>query len=79
MGVPWDFENDEIYFSFEKIVAKAQEISLTKRGLLSLLSSMFDPVGLISPVIVCMKMLFQDENHKNLGWNDKLEGKAEKK
>ena len=43
---------------------KAQEISLTKRGLLSLLASMFDPMGLISPVIVCIKMLFQDEKHK---------------
>ena len=79
LGVPWDCENDEICFSFEKIVAKAQEISPTKRGLLSLLASMFDPVGLISPVIVCMKMLFQDVCRENLGWDDELEGKAKKK
>lgn len=79
LGLPWDCENDEICFSFEKIVAKAQEISPTKRGLLSLLASMFDPVGLISPVIVCMKMLFQELCRENLGWDDKLGGKAEKK
>ena len=40
---------------------------------------MFDPVGLISPVIVCMKMLFQDMCCENLGWDNELEGKAKKK
>ena len=79
LGLPWDCENDLICFSFEKIVEKAQEIRPTKRSLLSLLASMFDPLGIISPVIVCIKMLFQELCRDNLGWDDKLESKREKK
>ena len=30
MGLLWDFKNDVIHFNFEKIVAKAQEVPLTK-------------------------------------------------
>ena len=71
--------SDLICFRFEKIVAKAQEIRPTKRSLLSLLASMFDPLGIISPVIVCIKMLFQELCRDNVGWDDKLEKKSEKK
>ena len=79
LGLPWDCESDLICFSFEKIVAKAQEIQPTKRSLLSILASMFDPLGIISPVTVCIKMLFQEQCRDNLGWDDKLESKSEKK
>lgn len=40
---------------------------------------MFDPLGIISPVIVCIKMLFQELCRDNVGWDDKLEKKSEKK
>ena len=79
LGLPWDFENDVIHFNFEKIVAKAQEIPPTKRNLLSVLASMFDPLGIISPVIVCMKMLFQELCRDSVGWDDELSGEAKKK
>ena len=79
LGLPWDFENDVIHFNFERIVAKAQEIPPTKRNLLSVLASMFDPVGIISPVIVCMKMLFQELCRDSVGWDDELSGEAKKK
>ena len=68
LGLPWDFENDVIQFNFEKIVAKAQEIPPTERNLLSVLASIFDPLGIISPVIVCMKMLFQELCRDSVGW-----------
>ena len=42
----------------------------TKRNLLSLLSSLFDPLGLISGVIVSMKILFQDVCKNKLGWDE---------
>ena len=40
---------------------------------------MFDPLGIISPVIVCIKMLFQGLCRDNVGCDDKLERKSNKK
>ena len=40
---------------------------------------MFDPLGIISPVTVCMKMLFQELCRDSIGWDDELNGEAKKK
>ena len=79
LGLPWDFENNVIHFNFERIMAKAQEVPPTKRNLPSVLASMFDPLGIITPVIVCMKMLFQELCRDSVGWDDELNGEAKKK
>ena len=79
LGLPWDYEKDTIHFSFENVVQRALEIRPTKGILLSLLAGMFDPLGIISPRIVCMKMLFQDLCRDNVGWDDELKGNTEKK
>jgi len=62
-----------------KIVAKAQEVPQTKRNLLSVLASKFDPLGIISPITVFVKMLFQELCHDIIGYHDELKGKAKKK
>ena len=50
-----------------KIVAKAQEVPQTKQNLLSVLASKFDPLGKISPITVCVKMLFQELCRDSIG------------
>ena len=45
---------------FNENVVKAVLIPETKRGILSMLSSIFDPMGLISPIIVKAKLLIQE-------------------
>ena len=79
LGLPWDLERDSIPFSFEKIVERAREMQATKRNLLSLLAGLFDPLGLISPMIVPMKMLFQTLCCKKRDWDEELEGESKKK
>jgi len=44
----------------------------TKRGILSTLASVFDPHGLISPVVVSAKILFQELCQGKLDWGDPL-------
>lgn len=78
LGLRWDCDNDEICFSFEKIIVKTQQISPTKRGLLSLLASMFDPMGFISPIFVFMKMLFKSCAEKILDWTTNSEAKLKR-
>ena len=76
LGLSWDCEKDCIEFSFKKLVDRAQEMKLTKHNLLSLLAELFDPLGIISPMIVCMKILFQNLCCGNRGWDGELEGNS---
>jgi hypothetical protein len=70
LGLAWNLERDLIYFNFEHMARKNENAEPTKRSLLSLLSSLFDPLGLISGVIVSMKILFQDVCKDTLGWDE---------
>ena len=45
---------------FNENVVKAVLIPETKRGILSMVSSIFDPMGLILPIIVKAKLLIQE-------------------
>ena len=51
----------------------------TKRDLLSLLAVLFDPLGLISPMLVRMKMLFQTLCCEKWDWDKELEVESRKK
>ena len=51
------------------IVEKGEEHP-TKRGILSTLTSHFDPLGLVSPIGVAGKVLFQDLCKDKLGWDN---------
>eukprot|EP00794_Sanderia_malayensis_P017243 gene17243-biopygen14837 len=71
LGLAWDNEKDEIEFDLAKI-GKMNETKPTKRGILSILASVFDPLGLISPIAVSAKILFQELCVETLGWDDPL-------
>ena len=74
LGLSWDNESDNFIFQFSKLADAAEKVDLTKRNLLSLLASQFDPIGWIGPIIIRMKMLFQDICRENIQWDVKLEG-----
>ena len=54
------------------IVSKAEGLVVTKGNVLRVLSSIFDPFGLISPIIVTAKILLQDVCETKSGWDDEL-------
>ena len=45
---------------------------MTQRWVLSTVSSLFDPLGFVSPVILKAKILFQSLTRQKFGWCDKL-------
>ena len=69
LGLAWSLESDTIHFNFENIARKKENSEPTK-SFLSLLSSLFDPLGLISGIIVSMKILFQDVCKDKLGCDE---------
>ena len=68
LGVQWLTETDTF-----GIKVKQREKPPTRRGLLSTMSSVYDPFGFVAPHVMQAKMLFQDECKMKKGWDDELE------
>ena len=67
LGLPWDKENDTIAESFP--LEKAEP---TKRGILSKVARIYDPLGLASPISLRGKLLYRDVCDAKRNWDDKL-------
>ncbi|XP_038131095.1 uncharacterized protein LOC119776626 [Cyprinodon tularosa] len=65
LGLLWDTKNDIITF-----IVKVKEKPSTKRGLLSTISSIYDPLGFVGPFILRGKALFQTLCRLKLGWDE---------
>ena len=61
LGVGWDTTSDELIFRFGKH---------TKRNLLSISTSIFDPLGFIAPVAAKIKTIFQLLCKDKLDWDE---------
>ena len=55
MGVCWSAETDEFC---SRVMVK--QLPATRRNLLSIISSVFDPLGLMSPFIMKAKVILQE-------------------
>ena len=67
LGVIWDAERD--VFKFEVDVSPK---AMTRRGLLSVTSSIFDPLGFAAPFILFAKSLLQDVCRRGSEWDEAL-------
>ena len=70
LGVGWDTETDKFVF---KVSPKVKLSSvLTRRGLLSTLASLYDPLGFVAPVCMKAKCILQELSRRNLDWDEAL-------
>ena len=73
LGLTWDPEADTIRFSAKPVIDVATKLPKTKRSVLKILARIFDPLGLVSPVIVTAKILFSDVCDNSIDWDTPLE------
>ena len=52
LGTNWNYFNDEFLFKFQTHVESARGLIPTKRNVHRVIAGFFDPMGLISPIIV---------------------------
>ena len=66
LGIKWNVTDDTFYY-----ISKCPDShgEVTRRIMLSQVSSMYDPLGLISPVVMQGKALFQEATRLKLGWD----------
>ena len=69
LGVAWNAELDLLSFTFQD-----NNKPNSRRGVLSTMAAVFDPLGLISPVVMKAKILLQNLCKKKLDWDQELDG-----
>ncbi|XP_015748663.1 PREDICTED: uncharacterized protein LOC107328444 [Acropora digitifera] len=67
LGVQWRIEDDTFGFNVN-LKPKAP----TRRGILSVLGSVFDPFGFVAPFVLTGKKILQDLCRLKLGWDDEV-------
>ena len=67
LGVLWTVEADQLGFHVKNLDKPA-----TRRGVLSTISSLYDPLGMAAPFILAGKMILQDLCRQMLGWDEDI-------
>ena len=76
LGIKWDITGDA--FKFE-ISPHQQVEKVTRRKMLSCLSAIYDPLGLLNPFIVQGKLLLQSATNSKLSWDEEVGSLLQKK
>ncbi|KAG8176819.1 hypothetical protein JTE90_003447 [Oedothorax gibbosus] len=69
LGVKWSPKSDDFKFAVPSIDMKD---NYTKREVLSQIARAFDPLGLLSPCVIFMKIVLQELWQANLSWDQPL-------
>ena len=67
LGVQWNIESDEFEFKISM-----SERPFTRRGILSVVSSIYDPLGFLGPLLLTPKILLQDLCRMKLSWDEEI-------
>lgn len=76
LGLNWDSSKDTITFNFDNkkipdsVVNKNE--NPTKREMLSIIMSIYDPLGILLPLTIRSKILLQDVWRRKCSWDEKL-------
>ena len=74
LGVQWCIESDTF-----KFVVSLKDRPCTRRGILSTVSSIFDPLGFVAPVLLEGKAILQELCRQNLDWDDPVPEEIQKR
>ena len=76
LGVGWDSGSDELHFNFSELFDQVRKLPPNRRSLLKVTASLFDPLGIFSPFVVRLKVLFQTLCFQHAEWDQPLQGEC---
>ena len=74
LGVQWNIEKDELIVGIPEVVNEDSDMIVTKRYVVHTVGKFFDPIGVLSPVVVRFKMFFQELCEAKIEWDQPLVG-----
>jgi len=72
LGIDWDTKSDTFLMDPRDVIGEYVEGPTTKRQVLQATVRFYDPLGLLAPVFVVGKLLFQDTWCRGLAWDELL-------
>ncbi|XP_055907518.1 uncharacterized protein LOC129942546 [Eupeodes corollae] len=79
LGLIWDPSQDVFDFSYNDEKVNKISTQITKRTVLADLARLFDPLGLLGPIIVIGKLFLQELWKSKLSWDDNLSNEKAQK
>ena len=73
LGIRWNEDEDYLIMGVKEVSELAKDLKPTKRNVMKVIASIYDPVGFLAPVLVDLKLLFQDICLTDVDWDSQLE------
>ena len=74
LGMKWNIEDDKFVREISnKLMSALTKKPVTRRSIVSVVYSLFDPLGFIAPYIMKAKLILQMLSRKKIGWDEPLE------
>ena len=75
VGVSWHVSEDWIESSMDPVSERAVDCKkFTKRFVMKVVASLFDPLGIHSPVMIILKLLLQEVHQLKIDWDVEIPG-----
>jgi len=74
LGVKWNFVQDTLIFDLNELANAMTKLKATKRQIVGITARLYDPLGFMSPVIIRIKIFFQELCVHKVEWDDPLTG-----
>ena len=72
LGLNWDTNNDFLVYELADIIAVASKIEITNQNILRVSAMFYDPFGLICPILLQFRLIFQSLCAEKLEWESPL-------
>ena len=76
LGVRWDLSTDNFIVSLEEVLHSVSQLRPTKRRIVSLVGKIYDPLGILSPLVILFKIFLQQLCAAKLDWDEELAGQT---
>ena len=72
LGLNWNVVEDTINVKMPNMEVLLNNLTITKRGLLKCSATLFDPLGLLNPLVISLRLLLQEAWKESKKWDEKL-------